>query len=153
MKTKKTSEFHMKNKNQKRYPLLQSVWIRSTISGVFFWTETGGPQRSDGVQRSQKRLAHQPLWRAQAFPGLGDVCLLCPSHARLHPDLPRVSDHHVSESPICSTTALNYVETHTVVDLTTSVDMLYPPTIKPTSDVVKGKPTSLSVTQHIGFIM
>lgn len=61
-----------------------------------FFTETSGSQRSDGVQSVQKRLAHQPLRRAQDFPRVADVRMLRPGHAGLYSDLPGVSDHNVS---------------------------------------------------------
>lgn len=64
---------------------------------AIFFIETSGSQRSDGVQPSPERLAYQPLRRAQAFPRVVDVCMLCPGFARLHSDLSGVSDHNVSQ--------------------------------------------------------
>uniref|UniRef100_A0A665WL00 Anion exchange protein n=1 Tax=Echeneis naucrates TaxID=173247 RepID=A0A665WL00_ECHNA len=45
--------------------------------------------------RGSQRLAYQPFWRAQAFPCVGDVCMCCPSPARLHSHLSGVSDYNV----------------------------------------------------------
>lgn len=40
------------------------VWMGGTETSRFFFPETSCPQRSNGVQPSQKRLDYQPLWGA-----------------------------------------------------------------------------------------
>lgn len=60
--------------------------------------ETCGAQGSYGVQPRCQRLVHQPPGREEAFPRLDDGGVLRASPAGLHPHLPRVPDHHVSDS-------------------------------------------------------